>query len=143
VGAAVNAGAEPMIALRRDRTSFLESDLPRHQPQHPCGFAGGLWDSSLWTGLGHWEGWRFDPPLSWVLWRRWSWGLRSWIAKQKFRCHACGQQCPIAPIGSGFWRSTAICSECCPDHDYEYFRDLGMWACVHCNADAPDDFYCD
>lgn len=127
------------MRLRWDRTSFLASDLPHHRPDYVCGRTVGLYDSSLWTGRGHWTGWRFDPPLSWVLWRKWWWGAKSWIRKRPFRCRVCGVQCNVAPLDSGILRSTAVCEEHCPEHDYEYDRDVHGRTCMICGKPEPYD----
>jgi hypothetical protein len=39
---------------------------------------------------------------------------------------------------------TAICPNCCEDHEYEYERGERRHYCQHCSAEPPDDwYYCD
>jgi hypothetical protein len=127
------------MKLRKHTTSPFPEDQPHHRPDFRYGANVGLYDSSLWTGIGAWGGYSFDPPLSWVLWRRWSWALRNWITRQHFRCRVCGVQCDTAPIDSGFWRSTAVCPVHCEDHDYEYCPDMRERCCIHCGDPLPYD----
>ncbi len=124
------------MKIRHSGTSPFPEDLPAHRPHYAHGRM--IYDSSLWTGVGAWEGLSLEPPLSWVLWRRWSWAIRQWALQRKFRCQACGTQCDSAPANSGFWQTTAVCPEHCPEHDFEYDRDQRCRCCITCGK--PEDY---
>lgn len=38
---------------------------------------------------------------------------------------------------------TAICRDCCEDHEYEYDRGDRKHYCKNCGAEPPPDFYYD
>lgn len=124
-----------IMKLRHSRASIFPEDWPAHRPHYAHG--GMIYDASLWTGVGAWAGWNFEPSLSWVLWRRWWWALRTWTERRQFRCKVCGVQCDVAPSDSSFWCSTAVCLEHCPEHDYEYDRDLRGRFCSICSNPEP------
>ena len=36
---------------------------------------------------------------------------------------------------------TAVCPNCCPDHEYEYEGQGDGWMCQYCGIYPPDDYY--
>lgn len=36
---------------------------------------------------------------------------------------------------------TAVCPNCCEDHEYEYERGERTYWCQHCGSEPPDDWY--
>lgn len=58
------------------------------------------------------------------------------MSSPDFHCRECRAPTHIAAAdGSALW-----CSECCPEHEYEYERSEGH-RCIHCHAEPPDDWY--
>lgn len=56
-----------------------------------------------------------------------------------FRCRHCGGDTYVEPDD---W--SAICADCCgkrDEHEFEYERAERARFCVHCNEQAPDDYY--
>lgn len=61
------------------------------------------------------------------------------------RCRSCGGSRDVLCYDSRglwafFWRKT-YCPQHCPDHDFEYQRDMGEWACDVCGEPAPFDYH--
>lgn len=54
-----------------------------------------------------------------------------------FRCIVCGAETAFGPsrVEDG-----SVCPAHCEDHEYER-ADRGGHACMHCDQDAPDDWY--
>lgn len=81
--------------------------------------------------------------LTWPLRRRWR-QFRSWQSTLMLRCRVCGKTDDVMvgdPRGLWAypWRKT-YCPAHCPDHDYEYDRDMRGRCCTICAAPAPDDW---
>jgi NMD protein affecting ribosome stability and mRNA decay len=52
-------------------------------------------------------------------------------------CSKCGADEVISYMAA----ATAICPNCCDDHEYEYERSDRTHYCQHCGAEPPADWY--
>lgn len=55
--------------------------------------------------------------------------------KAEFRCLICNAETAT----HHFLEPRGICEQHCDDHEYD--NELGWLSCVHCGAEAPDDYY--
>lgn len=55
----------------------------------------------------------------------------------KVLCSKCGKD----EVLSYHDAASALCPECCDDHDYEYDRCDRVYYCTHCGQEPPDDWY--
>jgi hypothetical protein len=77
------------------------------------------------------------PTIKWR-WQRFVWWLQDQIRKvwNNNQCAVCSREVPSYPCNP--FKKT-WCEEHCPDHDYEYQRDMGGKFCKHCSK--PYDYY--
>lgn len=59
--------------------------------------------------------------------------------KIDFSCRVCGVKCDSAPDPP----ARAVCPEHCEDHDYRHDRSRAGSFCIHCDQQAPEDWYDD